>query len=150
MSKVYYDDVDSQVQALIKLVQEKKGEIQDAEKPQWITNCAFSYIPGEKVRNIATVTSIHELVDMLAFLLNKQDYFIDAAKELGIASKTFKWLGYSVSEWLHDFTLRINKININVKRKELEKLEKRLDEIISPELKRKMEIEKITNELKNV
>lgn len=42
---------------------------------------------------------------------------------------------------------RINKLSLSAKRKELEALEARLDKLVSPELKAKMELELIEKEL---
>jgi hypothetical protein len=65
------------------------------------------------------------------------------AKEFGISEYKFKWLGFSYEDWSSDFQTRINKININKKKEELQNLETRLNSLISPELRRELELKEI-------
>ena len=60
----------------------------------------------------------------------------------------FDWLGFSLEAWISDIKTRVNKIDISKKRDELEKLETRLNSLISPELRNQMELEEITALLK--
>ena len=59
----------------------------------------------------------------------------------------FSWHGYSTEKWKVDIQARIDKIQIEKKKRDLEILEKRLDAILSPELKAEMELEEITKAL---
>ena len=139
---------DEQVQALLKIIQEKRAEIAKIEKPSWETNCAFRYNPNSAAldANIQTVTKIPELVNIAAFLLEKESFHNKANETLGTDVK-FKWLGYSLNEWMADIKTRLSKVEISKKRDELDKLEKRLGSLISPELRNQMELDDIAAKL---
>lgn len=144
------NETDKKVRELYDKVQAKKDEIKKAERPNWVTNCAFNFDPRASgvntMANIQTVSDTSELVRMLGFLAVQKAAYETAAKELEVKSP-FKWGGYSYDDWRTDFKTRIAKIKITDKKKELENLEKRLDAILSPELKAQFELEKITAEL---
>jgi len=138
---------DKRVKDLWDVVLKKKAEIQEAEKPNWKTNCTFSYTkdtssPHQRL-NIQTITDLDEFVDALAFLGLRQESCRVAAESLGIAGYTFKWQGFTVEAWKSDFSTRINKIKINEKKKELAAFETRLEALLSPELKAELELNEI-------
>jgi hypothetical protein len=60
----------------------------------------------------------------------------------------FKWQGFTLEQWRADIQTRMNKIQITAKRKELEDMEKQLNNLISPERRREMELEALTKKLK--
>lgn len=137
-------NTDKQVQDLIDLVKSKKAAISKAEKPDWKTNCSFAFNPDSTQRyNIQTVSDIDTLVSMLAWVIAREDSHNTAAKLLGVTSK-FKWCGSSCDAWQSDIQSRVNKIQISKNKADLELLESRLDKLISPEMKAKMELEEIT------
>ncbi len=141
------ENLDKDVQDLFAIVQTKKDEIAKAEKPNWLTNASFGYDKNSSNRiNIHTTTDLEELVSILAFLIEKNNSFNLAKVELKIDVK-FKWMGYSFDEWLSDIKTRITKIQISKKRQELESYETKLNALVSPELKRKMEIDEIKKSL---
>lgn len=138
---------DKQVQALFDIVQQKKVDIVKAEKPNWETNCAFrSDINSSASQNIQILTKIEDLVAILAFLLEKEAFYQEANDQLGTKLK-FEWQGFTLEEWRADLTTRIKKLEISKTKKELEGLEQRLNALISPEVRRQMEIDAITAEL---
>ena len=138
------NNTDKQVQELFKIVQQRKQEIAKAEKPNWITNCSFGYDKDSSQRyNIQTMSNVDDLISILAFLMDKESSFNQAAKELDVDNK-FTWMNYSVEDWKSDIHTRINKIQISKKKNELETLEGRLDKLISPELKAEMELAEIS------
>jgi hypothetical protein len=135
---------DEQVQKLFKIVQSKREEIAKAEKPNWETNGSFAYDKNSSSRiNIHVVADIDELISILGYVLEKDKHFQSAQDILG-TNATFKWIGYTLKEWQYDIQTRISKIQIKKKKDELQELESRLDRLISPELKRQMELEEIT------
>ncbi len=142
-------ETDKKTRELFAIVQKKKSEIKAAEKPQWKTNCAFYFAESPKDPfNLQITTDVAALVRALAFLYEKEASFQAAAKDLG-ADISFEWHGYSTETCKVDIQARINNIQIEKKKKELEALEKRLDNILSPELKAEMELEAIMKELEN-
>jgi hypothetical protein len=134
---------DELVQQLIAKVQEKKAAITKAEKPNWETNCSFGYLQSSSNRvNLQTVGDVQELIQMLGFLIQQEMQYTLAASRIGFKAD-FKWLGFTLSQWENDITTRVNKIQLSEKKKELATLEARLDKLLSPELKRKLELEEI-------
>jgi hypothetical protein len=137
---------DEKVKDLFNLVRAKRLAIETAEKPCWNTSGSFGYSANsahDRV-NVQTLTDQRKIVEMYAFLIDRQEKSEKAAKELGVPY-TFTWLGFSVDEWKSDFQTRVNQISIQEKRKELASIEARLNSIITPELKAIMELEAISN-----
>jgi hypothetical protein len=135
---------------LITEVNRQKAEITKIEKPNWRTNCSFSYIEGRKgdAVNLHVESDVRSLICIAAFLQEKEASYQAAALTLGVESPPhFSWDGFNVADWLEDIKMRINKIQIASKKKKLETLEARLNAIISPELRASLELEAIASEL---
>jgi len=140
---------DKQVQDLMALVKKKKEEISKAERPNYKTNCTFRYNPETAQNiNIQVCADVDQLVGILGYLITQEANYNEASNRLGVSS-TFKWGGFTLSDWQSDLQLRVTKIQITKKKQELEFLETRLDKLISPELRAKMELEEISQMLKN-
>ncbi len=141
---------DKKVLALIEEVKKRKQEIARAEKPNWKTNCSFSFIEGKQADsiNLHVTNDVRQLVKIVAFLIGQEKVYQEATVILGVEAPTFSWNGSSVADWTADVKNRINKIQIEDKRRQLNELEGRLDKVISPELRAEMELEAITAALK--
>lgn len=138
---------DKIIQELSLVVQQRKEEISKAEKPNWITNGCFKYSKTTTESfNLQTVTDVNVFVNALAFLLDREKSFNEASEQLGVTGK-FDWFGYSVDDWRNDFKTRITKIQIAIKKKELEVIELRLNKLISEDLRTEMELAEITKAL---
>jgi len=135
------------IDELIQIAQNKKKEIEKAEKPTWLTNCLFSYDNSSMKTNIRTVSSIRELVNILAFVINKDISFSTANSFLG-TKEVFEYFGFTKEDWINDIKTRIDQINITAKRKELEGIESKLDSMISKERREELELEAIVKQLK--
>ena len=139
-------NTDQQVLDFIKEVTRQKEEISKAEKPNWSTNCSFSYIEGKTndAINLHVESNVKNLICIAAFLKNMEKSYKETAVLLGVeAPPEFTWSGFSAADWLEDIKMRLNKIQIVSKRKKLEALEERLNKIVSPELRTKLELEAI-------
>ena len=148
MARTRVSKVDTKTLELIQEVNKQKKEISNAERPNWITSCSFSYTekPSDAV-NIHVESNVRNLVCIVAFLKEKEKSYNEAVQTLGIDAPSFTWGGFTVPNWVSDIQSRINKIQIASKKKKLETLESRLNAIISPELRAKMELEAIAKEL---
>lgn len=140
-------NTDKVTQQLLAKVAEKKKQISKAEKPVWNTNCNFSFPDGTRF-NLHTVSDEEVILRATSLLIVHRNAWREAAELLG-SDKPFNWNGNSFDEWKEDFQTRLTKINIEKKKKELAKLESRLDAIISPELRAQMELEAIAKELED-
>ncbi len=135
---------DQIVEELFKKLQAKKALLESIEKPHFKTNLSFGFSEELNSRvNIHTVNNVEVLIRMAAFLLATSEKYEQAATMLGVTSQ-FKWLGYSLEDWMHDIQARTNKINIEVERKTFKQLEEKLNLLVSPEQRRLMEIEAIS------
>lgn len=142
---------DQQVLTLIKEVTRRKQEIARIEKPQWRTNMLFAYVEdgvSNKGINLHAELAPGNLIKIAGFVIERETFYRQAASELGVETMPpFTWLGYTSEDWLEDLKMRIQKIQIVSKKKKLEALEERLNNIISPELRAKMEIDAIIADL---
>lgn len=131
------------VQELTKIVNDKKAAIAKAERPNWRTNCAFRHTRDSSAStNLQVCAVVEDLVYMLGSLYEKRSAFNEAQKIVG-TNLTFKWFGFTFDDWAEDIKTRIDKIEITMKKKELELLEERLNKLVSPELRAQMELEEI-------
>lgn len=140
---------DQNTLTLINEVKKRKKEIAKLEKPNWRTNCSFSYVEGSaNVVNIHVESNARNLIMMAAFVHDKESSYDKMVKLLGLENAPeFAWLGFSANDWMDDIKTRISKIQISSKKKKLEELEARLDKLVSPELKAEIELEEIAKEL---
>lgn len=139
---------DQKTLALIEQVKTQRKEIAAAQKPKWETNMTFPLEEGTpKVLNLHVETNVGKLVKLAAMLRSQQEAYTQAARELAVDAPEFTWGTFTVDNWLKDFKTRINIIQLTQKKKKLEDLENRLNLIISPALRAKMELEAIESEL---
>lgn len=134
---------DEKIKDLFILLEKKRNEIKKIERPSWITNCSFSYTADRgNAINIHVVSDEAVLIDMLAFLMQKEEYFTKAASQLILSKpQSFKWNGYTVNEWKEDIAMRINILNVSKKKLQLTEMENKLNSLVSPEEKRRLEVE---------
>jgi hypothetical protein len=143
---------DERIKQLFEIVNQKKAQIAKAERPHFLTNCSFSYVEDSTATgriNLQVLQDLPTFVNILAFLNVKASSYCDAALQLGLnlSDLEFKWQGYKVEDWKKDIQTRIDKIQINQKKSELETLESNLNGLISPEMRASLELERIEKEL---
>ncbi len=138
---------DQTVLLLIAKVQEKKESIKETENPNWLTNCSLQF-EGEN-RNLRTIQLVPELLSIAAHIKVHEIGFKAACAELEVDTGEYKLFGYSPEKWMSDIRTRLNKLNIDKEKRNLVKLEEKLDKIISPELRAQMEIAAIEKELED-
>lgn len=133
----------AQVQQLFEVVQAQKAEISKAEKPNWLTNCSFSYDRNSSNRiNLRTVSDVNELAHIMAHIVGKERDMQEANKLLGINAE-FEWMGFSKDDWARDIKTRVNQILLTQRKKELEDYEVRLNRLVSKEVREQMELAEI-------
>ena len=142
-------NTDEKIKQLFLQLEKKRKEIQKIERPTWFTNCSFAYSEDRgNAINIHVVSNMTQLIDMMSFLIQKDEYYKKAIEALGLPANTeFKWLGYSINEWKEDISMRINILNVNKKKAQLAEFESKLNSLVSPEEKRRMEVEAIAASL---
>lgn len=101
--------------------------------------------------NLATINDMKTLIRVAGQIKQQKKQYEEIVKQFSIEKAPEFTIGiYSVEDWLSDIELQINKLNIKVKEEVIKKLEERLESIMSPELKAKREIAKITEEISNI
>lgn len=141
-------EADKRVLDLIDLAKKKKEAIAKAEKPNWKTNCSFSKDEyGSNRINLQATTDISVLVGILGFLTLTHAAFLQAAILLGVPDQEFLWMGFSYEDWKSDIETRVTKLHITKEKKNLELIEDRLGKLISPELRKELELQELEKEL---
>lgn len=141
---------DKKTLELINEVRRQKTEIAKIERPNWQTNCSFSFSEGRQndAVNIHVCTELKVLIRIASCLQDQQRGYKEAAELLAVENPpAFMWSGYTVGEWLDDLKLRVAKIQITAKRNKLDALEGKLNAILSPEQKAALELDAIAAEL---
>lgn len=141
---------DKQTLELIETIKKQKAEISSLEKPRFKTNLSFQYIEGVASQsvNLQTTRDVRTLLMVAAFIEERCNFYASAAHHLEVDNPpNFQWQGFTDVEWLHDISLLIKRTQISEKKAKLEALEERLNKVISPELRAKMELEAIQAEL---
>ena len=140
-------DTDQKTLKLLVEVQKRKQEISKLQRPNWKTNCTFSFSGDMKnAKSLHVENDVQKLVQVAAFLISQSEGYEKANKLLG-TSESFLWQGYPLQDWLDDISTCVGKILLKNKREKLKTLEARLDAVISPELRAQLELEAIQTEL---
>lgn len=127
---------------LIAVLKKLQAEVASADRPQFITNGQFRFAANsmQYVTDIMTERNENKLVEILAFLKDRERSFSEAAEELGVKAE-FTWLTASVEDWKHDLKTRIGVLHILDRKAELIAFEKKINEIMTPELRAQLELD---------
>lgn len=146
-TKVELTEDQKVLQMLAKLAKAKEA-VERAEKPCYLTGGLFKYSEASAsgTVDITTVRDERKLVEIAAFLREREVNYEPAAKELG-CDVQFTWLGFKRSEWMADLQTRVNILQIAKKRAELRDLEELVNTLVSPELMRSMKMAEAAEKL---
>ncbi len=130
---------DKLILGLKKQIEEKKSLLAKVGKISYATNCSLP-IDGNKVNlHVANketlllcIAKLESLKSGLANALPDETLFID---------------GFSVNEWLGDLTNKFNSLNVSLEKERLNKLEKKLHDLLSLDTKVSLEIEDLKNSI---
>lgn len=140
-------ETDKKVLDLIKLAKAKKDAIKKIDKSSYKTNCSFGFDPtGTSRINLHVTTDLSLLLTIHGYLSSIAKGFSEVDERLGTFTP-FVWMGYSFRDWQADVETRIQKLQVTKEKSELEKLEARLDKLISPEMRAEIELQEIESML---
>jgi len=139
------ETLDIKIQKLFQIIQDKKSKLAKLDRFNPKTNCSYKRFSNETPVNLH-VLSIEDLLQVLGWLMQDAYWFTNACKEAEL-EKTFKHLGFSFTDWKSDIITLIEKKNIDVEKRDLADKEAKLNQLISPEEKRRLEIEALEKEL---
>ena len=142
------EDTDKVIEELFKVIQDKKSKIDKLEKPNYKTNMSFLLDENDKlsVINLHTKTDPIYLVKLLANLSTLKKEFDLICKENNL-NLEFIYSNYSYSDWKEDILALIAKLTIKKEKDDLDNKEAKLNLLISPEQRRKLEVELLRKEL---
>lgn len=142
------NELDKKVQELYNVIQAKKAKIAKIERPNYKTNLSFPTSLNDDSRriNLQVYNDIPSLIIMLANLQTTKIQFDNISEELDIKAE-FMYGGYKFEDWKHDFIAIINKVNIKKEKDDLASKESKLNLLVSPEEKRRLDIEALAKEL---
>ncbi len=143
-------NIDQKINELFSIVRKQKAEVEAAEKESkqsWKTNCSIIAPLGRGDAPINIQTAKEDVIKTIVLgLLAHKDYAAKACEILG-SSFNSEYSGFSYEDWISDCKKRIAVLNIREKKEKLNTLEKRLNDIVSPEQKRDMELAAIMKEV---
>lgn len=134
---------DEKIQKLIDEVKKRKQEIESINSYSFKTNMQLG-IMGQKL-NLQTL-DLDGLTTIYAYYSVVAEKKLTINKEFGINTEV-AFDGFSWDKWKSDIAHKINKLQISKKKQELEKLEERLNKLVSPELRAQLELQEIEREL---
>lgn len=139
---------DDRVKALFAKLQAKKAEVTGAERPVYITGGQFRYSTNSPsgTIDITVERNILKLKEIWMFLKERSSHN-DAANTFFTLNEPFTWQNFTVEEWENDLKTRANFIQLKERKAELAELEARINKVVSPELRRQMEMDAIEAEL---
>ncbi len=130
---------DKLILGLKKQIEEKKSLLAKAGKISYATNCSLP-IDGNKVNlHVATKETLLLCIAKLQSLkLGLAEVFPDELLTID---------GFSVHDWIHDLTSKFNSLNVSLEKERLNKLEKKLHDLLSLDTKVSLEIEDLKNSI---
>jgi len=149
------DKIDDRVRVLFDKVEQKRKQIKSIKgKPHFTTNNVFTWFTGGAPAGAPVnlnVQTIESLLEIYSFLIDKEQSFQKtlaklAAKGIELDVK-FSHGGYSLEDWLKDIELHLSLKNIKKEEDKLKAMEAKLENLISPEMRRQLEIESLEKEL---
>lgn len=132
------------------LINQELEKISAIHDQTYKTSCNFRYNPTNSYSEVCIddCTEIKSLINVYAFVKNKEQDYTDAANELKIkTAPLFKWCGYRVEDWKHDIELRITILTQKEKIDKLKKWQRKLEDFLSEEDKLNGMLEELGQDL---
>jgi hypothetical protein len=141
-------DIDTTIRALFDKLNARKSKVDELKvqiAKSWKTNGSFLQFGATTPTNIQTagVDTIEDLAVQLCMIEHGKKA---AEQRLGRPIEQ-KVRGSSIDDWFNDFQKRLATINIREEEKQIELLEQRLNQVLSPEERRRIEVELLLKEI---
>jgi hypothetical protein len=138
-------DMDKIVDDLMAKVKDRREKVGALKKPQWTTPCSL-VLPGYERLNIQVCNDLGLLAVACGTLMRMRVDIEAASKELDVEIEP-KWQNYPIDDWITDIKLRVRVTNLKKEQERLANLESKLNKLMSPEQRRRMELASIEAEL---
>lgn len=138
--------IDQKISEVISIVEKQKNVVIETELKSnrvWKTT---GVINSFNIKLNLLTAKEPAIVSTLAEILMLKEYHQKSAKLLNV-KHDFLIEGFEFEDWFNDFESRLNKIKLKNEKEKLSKLESRLKNIMSEDLKRTIELEEIIKEL---
>lgn len=140
--------IDQTIQALFSKLSERKAKVaqlrEDVAK-SWKTTGVFRPIGSTSTVNLQTATA-DMLDEVAAHVVLLSNALAEAATKLNRTNKQ-KIQGFSSADWFSDLQKRFAAIEVREEERQLEALEARLNQVLSPDERRRIEVELLAKEL---
>lgn len=140
--------IDTTIQQLFVKLDERKKKVAELKAEigkSWKTNGTFRLIGSSSTTNIQTASA--ETIEDCAMNLGMICFAKDSATEFLGRQVTPKIGGYIKEDWISDFKKRLATIEVREEESQLATLETRLNQVLSPEERRRIEVEILAKEL---
>ena len=142
-------ELDKKVNELLLVVKAKREALnvhQNRAKSSWRTNCSFN-LNGTHV-NLQTVRT-PVIIAMVSYLLGQRELDKKACELLNIEFRD-KTQNYDYTAWLEDCQKRASYLHLHEQEEQLNKLEAKINQLVSPERRRELDLELLTNSLNSL
>jgi len=136
---------DIKIDGLLQKIADQKKKLGPKPKSTLITNGVLQ--THTKTYNI-NVSGIQQLVEAYADLLKiKQEhsYMQDAMDILNVKSVGYDIGGYSITDWMEDIKNKVAAVQWNERKRELDKTEEKLNQMVSEDVKTSKALSDIEN-----
>jgi hypothetical protein len=143
---------DQLIDQLLKKVEEKKKQIEKIKNPDFKTNLLFNVeIFGNPARMNLNTVSEEVLFSFLAYvnMLIEQSKKIESSFQLTDITFPRLWYGYTLSDWENDIILKIKQKQSLKQTKELREIEDKLNNLMSEDKKKDIELTNLKNLLED-
>lgn len=140
--------IDQTVQALFSKLNQRKAVLTQLKQQQaksWKTNGTFRMLGATSTTNIQTAPK--EVIEEIALQLCMYEQAQGAVSERLNRTVEVKIQNYSLDDWFSDITKRLSVIDIRSEEATVAQLETRLNQVLSPEERRRIEVELLAKEL---
>lgn len=141
-------NIDEQIRGLFNKLNARKAKVNELKATiakGWITNGGFRLLGSTSTTNIQTAP-IEVIVEVATQLELLSTATASAATKLGLEPNT-KIQGATVANWYSDLNKRVATINLRDEEAEIARLEGRLNQVLSPEERRRIEVELLLKEV---
>lgn len=150
MAKSRKSEMDILVDKMFEDLQKAKDNLKSGEeKATFKTNLIFISLHDDKRNNLNVINKVETLLEYMKEIVTSHTAHNESCRLLDI-DIPFTYLGYSFEDWVHDFKIKINKLNLDKVRETVRTLEQGLSRVLSPEQIRAKEIERLQEEMKKI
>lgn len=142
-------ELDQKVNELLLVVKAKRDALELHQKranSSWRTNCSFN-LNGAHV-NLQTVRT-PVIIGMVSYLLGQRELDKKACELLNIEFRD-KIQNYDYTAWLEDCQKRASYLHLREQEDQLNALEAKINQLVSPEKRRELDLELLTKSLNSL